>query len=116
VGVNLTFLKVKITELLDKTPKVSGATGSNQYVSRQLNQTFDIAFKVANELKDEYVSTEHILIALSEQKNELGSLLNTARRFRENVLKVLREVRGNQRVTDQNRKTNIKPEAIRTTA
>ncbi len=102
LGVNLTYLKVKITELLDKTPKVSGASGSNQYVSPQLNQTFDIAFKVATELKDEYVSTEHILIALSEQKNELGSFLNQQGVTKENMLKVLRDVRGNQRVIDQN--------------
>jgi ATP-dependent Clp protease ATP-binding subunit ClpB len=102
LGVNLTYLKVKVTEFLDKTPKISGASGSNQYVSPQLNQVFDLAFKTANELKDEYISTEHILIAIAEQKSELGSFLQKQGVTKENILKVLRDIRGNQRVVDQN--------------
>lgn len=102
LGVNLTYLKVKVTEFLDKTPKISGASGSNQYVSPQLNQVFDLAFKTANELKDEYISTEHILIAIAEQKSELGNFLQKQGVTKENILKVLRDIRGNQRVVDQN--------------
>lgn len=102
LGVNIAFLKVKINELLEKNPKVSGATTGSQYVSPQLNQTFDLALKIANELKDEYVSVEHILIATSEQKGDIAKILSGYGVTKEKILKALKDIRGNQRVTDQN--------------
>ncbi len=102
LGVNSAFLKVKINDLLEKNPKVSGASTGSQYISPQLNQVFDIAFKTAGELKDEYVGVEHILIAICEQKGEISKILAGFGVNKESILKVLKDIRGNQRITDQN--------------
>ncbi len=102
LGVNLSFLKVKINELLEKNPKVSGSSASSQYVSPQLNQLLEQALKIANQLKDEYVSVEHILLAIVEQKSDISKLLQDSGASRDNVLKALKEIRGSNRVTDQN--------------
>ena len=73
------------------------------YVSPPLNQVFEASFKEAEKFKDEYVSTEHLLLAMSEQKYEpAGTLLNQQGATHDAILKALVAVRGTQRVTDQN--------------
>ncbi len=53
-------------------------------------------------MKDEYISTEHLLLALSEDQGEAGRILRGERLSKDNILKVLQAIRGSQRVTDQN--------------
>jgi len=86
---------------LASLPKVTGQQG--QYVSPALNQVLEAAFKEAEKFKDEYVSTEHLLLAIADQKYEpAGSLLNKMGADHDAILKALVSIRGTQRVTDQN--------------
>ncbi len=101
IGADLDALKIKTSALIDKLPKVSTATASNQFLSANLQQVLDNAFKIAGQLKDEYVSVEHLLISLTEDKDSTGKLLNAQGLNKENILKALMDVRGNQRVTNQ---------------
>ncbi len=98
--VNIPKLKVKVNELLESLPKVSGYTG-NLYLSPTLNEVFDTAFKEAKSMHDEYVSVEHLLLALISVRSNVSDLLRSYNVNRDDVLKILKEIRGGQRVTDQ---------------
>ncbi|HEX3940932.1 MAG TPA: ATP-dependent chaperone ClpB [Acidobacteriaceae bacterium] len=83
-------------------PKVSGAS-AQPGLSSALQKLIDQAFKEAQNFKDEYVSTEHLLLALTQQKNDPAQLLLAGYGADHSaILKALTAVRGNQRVTDQN--------------
>jgi ATP-dependent Clp protease ATP-binding subunit ClpB len=99
IGVDIDTLRIKVSGLIDKLPKVSQSGAANQYISQNLADVFDSSFKTASQLKDEYVSVEHILIALSESKGECGKLLDNSGINRDEILTALRDIRGNQRVT-----------------
>ena len=87
---------------LTSIPKVTGQP-TGMYISPALNQVFESAFKESENFKDEFVSTEHLLLGLSDQKYEpAGSLLNKLGANHDEILKALVAVRGTQRVTDQN--------------
>jgi ATP-dependent Clp protease ATP-binding subunit ClpB len=90
--------------LLDAIPKVSGSgAGPGAYIAPALNQVFERAFEEAEKFKDEFVSTEHLLLAIAQQKHEpAGQLLNRAGATYDAILKALVSVRGSQRITDQN--------------
>src|SRR4030042_3468890 len=64
VGVNLSHIKIKVNELLDRIPKVSSAGLGNQTISQNLGRVLERAQKQAHDLKDEYLSTEHLLLGL----------------------------------------------------
>ena len=101
VGVPTAQLRAKIEDAVGKLPKVSG--GGQPTTSSALNKVFERAFKEADQFKDEFVSTEHLLLALSEQKNDGAQLLlATFGATHDAILKSLTSVRGTQRVTDQN--------------
>ena len=103
IGGNLNYMKVKVNEEIERLPKVSGAGVGGQYLSNSLTQMMDAALKEATEMTDEYVSTEHLLLAMSAEKNTpAGNLLRDQGVTRDAVLKALKEVRGSKRVTDQN--------------
>lgn len=100
LGANTNYIKIKINEVIEKLPKVSGA---QMYASSTLQKVFEEAQKEAENLKDEYVSTEHLLLALIDQKNNAGvKLLLDQGVNKDGILKALKDVRGSQRVTDQN--------------
>ncbi len=101
-GGNVDNVKIKINELLEKLPKVTGAGIGSQQMSPATATLFDAAADEAKTLKDEYVSTEHILLALSEDKGKAGQLLRDNGISRNIILSALKDVRGNQRVTSQN--------------
>jgi ATP-dependent Clp protease ATP-binding subunit ClpB len=102
VGVPTAQLRAKTQEALGKLPKVSGSAGQPN-ASSALNKIFERAFKEAEQFKDEYVSTEHLLLALAEQKNDGAQLLLASLgATHDAILKSLTTVRGTQRVTDQN--------------
>lgn len=88
---------------LEKLPRVSGSGAGQASISRNLAQTIDAAEKEADRLRDEYTSTEHLLLGLADQRNsEAGRILNQNGVTRDSILKALEQVRGSQRVTDQN--------------
>jgi len=102
VGVPASQLRLKVQDALAKLPKVSGG-GAQPGASAALNRVFEQAFKEAENFKDEYVSTEHLLLALAEAKNDGAQLLLASfGATHDAILKSLTTVRGTQRVTDQN--------------
>ena len=103
VGANIDYIRAKADESIKKYPKISGGGVSNQYLSQQLAKLLDIAEKEASQMRDEFVSTEHILLALVGEKNtDAYKILTSQGTSRDLVLKALREIRGTERVVDQN--------------
>lgn len=100
-GLNLNYAKIKANELIESFPKVSGAGISGQYFSNTLAKVFDQALKEANALKDEYISIEHLLLALIEINSNVSQFLKSQGLNRETILKIMQEFRGSRRVTDQ---------------
>jgi len=96
--VNIPYLRQKLQQELDKLPKVSGAP--EQYLSRQMAEILEQAWREATALKDEYISTEHLLLALAESNTTAAHLLQAQGVSREAILRVLATVRGTHRVTD----------------
>ena len=91
---------------LSKLPKVQGA-GDSMYSSRRLNQLFMNAEKVADEFKDEYVSVEHLYLALLDEKNTPSAkILKKYGITKDKFLNALTKVRGNQRIVTQNPEEN----------
>jgi len=101
VGANVNYLKIKILESIEKLPKVQGAGVGNIHLSSSLGQVFETAQKEAQKLKDEYISTEHLLLGLLERPSGASRLLTDQGVTMDLVYKALKEVRGSQRVTDQ---------------
>jgi len=101
-GGNVKRLKVFVNEILEKLPKVSGSGIGNQQMSTSTAKLFDAAAEEARNIKDEYVSTEHLLLALSSSQDKAGQLLRDNGISRETILAALKDVRGTQRVTSQN--------------
>ncbi len=101
-GGNVSRLKLKANEILENLPKVSGAGVSNQQMSNYSAKLFDVAGEEAGNLKDEYISTEHILLALTTNEGRAGQLLRDNGISHDTVLTALKEVRGTHRVTSQN--------------
>ncbi len=101
-GGNFNAVKIKVNQLLESLPKVSGTGLGNQQMSQNLARLFDTAAEEARNLKDEYVSTEHLLLALSNDKGKAGQLLRDNGITYNDVLSALKTVRGTQRVTSQN--------------
>ena len=100
LSVNVPNLLNEVTNYINSRPKVSQGGGS--YISQALSDALQKAFTEAENLKDEFVSCEHLLIALCEDQGETGKLLGYYKINKDNILKALVDVRGNQRVTDQN--------------
>jgi len=102
MGVDLPSLEGSLKEALDKLPRVSGVPGGTQ-LSREMQELFAAAEKEAHGLKDEYVSTEHLLLAASQMERSLvGGILTSYGVRRDAILQALSQVRGSHRVTDQN--------------
>jgi ATP-dependent Clp protease ATP-binding subunit ClpB len=108
LGTNVNYIKIKVNEVIEKLPKIQGT--SQQHISGELQKIFEQAQKEAENLKDEFVSTEHLLLALLDQKqNAATKLLIDQGITKESVLKALKDVRGSQRVTDQNPEDKFQP-------
>ena len=101
-GGNINQIKLKINALLEGLPKVSGAGVGNQQMSNNMAKLLDVATAEAKNLKDEFVSTEHLLLALTKNDGKAGQLLKDNGVSHDEVLAALKDVRGNQRVTSQN--------------
>ncbi|MEK9186547.1 MAG: Clp protease N-terminal domain-containing protein, partial [Patescibacteria group bacterium] len=102
-GVNLDALDQEIEEELKKTPKVLSATSSvgQLYLSHELMQVLDRAGKVALSQKDEFISCEHLLMALLDTPSNARRILEKFSLRRDLVFRVLAQLRGSTRVTDE---------------
>jgi ATP-dependent Clp protease ATP-binding subunit ClpB len=100
-GVSVDAVKLYLERRIAALPMVQGSV--DLYLSRRLNRLFDIAAKEMRGLKDEYISSEHIILAVlnDEFKDELSDGLKKMGLNRDVILKSLVEIRGNQRVIDQ---------------
>lgn len=95
-------LKNRTEELINALPKVSGSVAEQLSISRELNSVLEKAFSEASDMKDDYVSVEHLLIALVETKGNVSILLKSFNLTKKSILNILKDVRGSQRVTSQN--------------
>jgi len=94
-------IETKIEKILDGLPKVSGVGQS--YITTRLKDVLDKALTEAARLRDEYVSVEHVLVSIADDKTgSAGKVLQDSGVTRDNILKVLVDIRGNQRITDPN--------------
>ena len=105
MGIPLPQLRARLDEALERKPRVSGDTEEGKlYVTQTLNDLLVKAGDQAGRLKDEYLSVEHLLLALADsgRRTEAGRLLSEAGVESRRLLETLKEVRGNQRVTTDN--------------
>src|SRR6202042_1203989 len=101
VGVPVEQLLSGVNSAIQKLPKVQG--GAQPGLSSAMQKVLEQGFKEADNFKDDYVSTEHLLLALARQKGDaVQTALAALGATHEAILKALAEVRGSQRVTDQN--------------
>ena len=95
-------VKSRALEVVSKIPKVYGAGPQSAYLSPLLNKILNTAWDEAKKLKDEYLSVEHLLLAMSESDSPSGKILRELGVTRDSILQVLVDIRGSQRVVDQN--------------
>ncbi len=104
LGANAEQLASEVSERLDAMPKVGGAGGlmTGPSVSPALESVLTDGFKAADRMKDEYVSTEHLLIGLSQNRGEVGRIFERQGATAERLGKALEELRAGSRVTTDN--------------
>jgi ATP-dependent Clp protease ATP-binding subunit ClpB len=100
--VNLSALKAEAERLLENLPKVSGGGFGQVYASQQFKKILDQSFTLASNMQDEYVSQEHLFLALLSEKGAVTDLLQKYGIGKDAFLQALVSIRGNQRVTDPN--------------
>ena len=100
VGINFQSLLSDAHNLVDRLPKAYGGA-VNQTVSNRLLQVLNNAQSEADKFKDEYVSTEHVILAMLGDEGAVGSLLKRYGVTRDSLMEALQSIRGNQRVTDE---------------
>lgn len=104
VGVNVTVMLSETQAAIGRFPKVQGG---QQYFSPRLSQIFTAAQKQADKMQDEFVSTEHLLLALAEDKDgDSGKILRQHGVKAADLFKVIEQMRGGARITDQNAEQN----------
>lgn len=101
LGLDIREISADLERQLAAKPKVYGAA-STIYLSPEINQILQAAEKEATQLKDEYVSTEHLLLAILEVPSTANKFLKQQGLNRQAVMNALKTIRGNQRVTDPN--------------
>ncbi|MHB1381311.1 MAG: ATP-dependent chaperone ClpB [Thermoleophilia bacterium] len=109
LGADVAAIKASVNEAVAAMPKVSGAPGQQPTLGNRARQVLDAAGKLADQLKDEYISTEHLLMASLEGGGEAAAILKGSGVTSERLLAALSEIRGSQRVTDENPEGKFQP-------
>ncbi len=100
--VEVETVRDQVEEVLEKTPKVAYQTGQ-MYGTPRISQLMQKAEEEAGRLKDEFISTEHLLIAMvADDKGEAATILHNAGITQEKLYTALQKLRGSHRVTDKN--------------
>ena len=103
IGVQLPTLEARLEESINRKPRITGAIEPDKfYISQELSNVLMKAEDAAKEMKDEYISVEHIVLGLLRYKSDAADILKGAGVTEKNFLAALRAVRGNQRVTSDN--------------
>ncbi|HMY73820.1 MAG TPA: Clp protease N-terminal domain-containing protein, partial [Blastocatellia bacterium] len=100
VGANVQVMLPEVEAAIKKFPGVSGF--GQKYYGNRTTEAFNKAQKEADKLKDEYISTEHLLLALAEDKQDAGKILRSHGVNREALMKVINQMRAGAKVTSQN--------------
>lgn len=100
--VSVSRLRDELDGVIKKLPVVQGAAVSGQYLSNSMKAVMDAALKKAGEMGDEYVSSEHLLMAIYETAGEASRLLKEFGVTADSIARVVKDVRGNQTVDDPN--------------
>jgi ATP-dependent Clp protease ATP-binding subunit ClpB len=101
LGVPVTSLTDRLQKALDRVPQVTGSTGQ-AFITPRLKKTIEAAETEAESLKDDYVSAEHLLLAMLQDSGETGKILKELGVSRDKILNALVSIRGAQRITDPN--------------
>jgi ATP-dependent Clp protease ATP-binding subunit ClpB len=102
IGVPVTKLRTEVEQELARRHKVQGTSSGDVYSTPELKKALDAAQAEAGKLKDDYISTEHLLLGLLDAgSSALKQIFKAQGLKRDSVLKALADLRGNQRVTDQ---------------
>src|SRR5271157_4682124 len=103
VGLHVPTVQAEAMREIEKLPKASGSGATQAHLSDAASQMLENAFKEAANFKDDYVSTEHMLLGMTKLKRDPAKeILAKAGATYDNILRGLTAVRGNQKVTDQN--------------
>lgn len=103
LGVNVSLLSQQLSSEIERLPKVAGSAEHGSTISPRLRNVFNIAFSEAERMQDEYVSTEHLLMAILEEgQSGAARLLKSQGVTKDSLLQALRDVRGGQRIVDPN--------------
>jgi ATP-dependent Clp protease ATP-binding subunit ClpB len=103
LGVAPEAIAAETLRVVERLPKVSGAGMGEAYISGRTKAVLEAAFAEATQMKDEFVSVEHILLAIIDEKaGEAGRILARMGVTRDAVFKVMQDIRGTQRITDPN--------------
>jgi len=98
LGANPAMVASQLEEELNRIPQVTGGGVGQVYISNRLNEVFDMAWKEAERLMDEYLSTEHLLIAISDERRGVSSqILQRNGVTRDAIFRVLQEIRIRKR-------------------
>jgi ATP-dependent Clp protease ATP-binding subunit ClpB len=101
LGVQPSVVLDRVEKALDRIPQVTGSTGQ-AYITPRLKKLIETAEQAAEGLKDEYTSVEHLLIAMASDDGETGRIFREFGITKDKILAALVDIRGSQRVTDQN--------------
>ncbi len=105
MGANAATILTDVQAAIARFPEVSGG---QQYFSSRINTIFQEAQKVAESMQDEYISTEHLLLAIADEKaGDAGRILRSNGVTKEDAAKAIDEMRGGSRITDQNAEENF---------
>jgi len=102
IGTDISRLRIKITGVLENFPKVTGAGVGNQSLSQDISKLFDKAAITARQFKDEYISVDHLLIALLDSAGKASRLLQENGVTRDAAMNALKDIRGTHRVNNAN--------------
>jgi len=104
IGVDIDQLKARLDEFLRSLPQVYGGSGIDQlYISPRLNKVLEAAWNEAQAMKDEYMSTEHMLLAIADEAEPSSpQILKGVGATKERIYEALTSIRGGQRIVDQN--------------
>ena len=100
-GVDPQRVAAEMTRLLERVPRQMGAVAQSPGIGRELDTLLTAAEQVREQMKDDYLSVEHVVLAALGQSDELARALDSAGLTQAKYLQALKEVRGNQRITDQ---------------
>jgi ATP-dependent Clp protease ATP-binding subunit ClpB len=101
LGIPLGATTERLQKALDRLPQITGAAGQT-YITPRLKKVIESAESEAEALKDEYISTEHLLLAMVQDSGEAGRILKELGASRDKILSALVGIRGAQRITDPN--------------